>query len=191
MNRAGLLERASASLEEFYRDVNRIVKTLEDLHGGRLKCGKGCADCCMDDITVFEVEAHYIRKNCAQVIEMHPPHPAGACAFLDEKGSCRIYPFRPYVCRTQGLPLRWIDEDYGPSPVEMRDICPLSDAGPPVEELPADACWSIGPFEARLAGLQMGITPNDMKRVRLRDLFGGKGRGAEHTKNAGRQEDEE
>ncbi|HON39112.1 MAG: YkgJ family cysteine cluster protein [Pseudomonadota bacterium] len=164
-------DRVEASLQALYREVDRIAGLLHRLHGDRLRCRKGCADCCIDGITVFEVEAHYILKHCSHLFRAHSAHPSGACAFLDPEGSCRIYPFRPYVCRTQGLPLRWIDEDQHPSPVEMRDICPLNDPGPPIVELPPDACWSIGPFEARLAGLQREMSGGSMGRVRLRDLF--------------------
>ncbi|HPD21193.1 MAG: YkgJ family cysteine cluster protein [Desulfomonilia bacterium] len=170
-NGRSMPDRVEASLQALYREVDRIAGLLHRLHGDRLRCRKGCADCCIDGITVFEVEAHYILKHCSHLFRAHSAHPSGACAFLDPEGSCRIYPFRPYVCRTQGLPLRWIDEDQHPSPVEMRDICPLNDPGPPIVELPPDACWSIGPFEARLAGLQREMSGGSMGRVRLRDLF--------------------
>jgi Fe-S-cluster containining protein len=84
---------------------------------------------------------------------------------LDDEKRCRIYAHRPYVCRTQGLPLRWI-EDEGEEIYEARDICPLNAEGPPLEELPAEECWSIGPFEERLAREQ-----KDGARVALRSLF--------------------
>ncbi len=167
----GIPERVEASLRALYREVDRIAGSLHRIHEDRLRCRKGCADCCIDGITVFEVEARHILKHCSHLFGQHPAHPPGACAFLDPEGSCRIYPFRPYVCRTQGLPLSWIDEDQGPSPVEMRDICPLNDPGPPIVELPPDACWSIGPFEARLARLQMEMSGGTMGRIELRDLF--------------------
>ncbi|MBC8379143.1 MAG: YkgJ family cysteine cluster protein [Planctomycetes bacterium] len=33
------------------------------------------------------------------------------CRFLDTDGHCQIYPFRPLICRTHGLPLvYWHDE---------------------------------------------------------------------------------
>ena len=80
--------------------------------------------------------------------------------FLGSEGECRIYAIRPYVCRTQGLPLRWIEDD-----IDYRDICELNDV--PVETLEPEACWTIGEFEERLARMQ-----GDGKRVALRDLFG-------------------
>jgi hypothetical protein len=75
------------------------------------------------------------------------------------------------VCRTQGLPLRWIDFDAPDGPVERRDICPLNEAGEPIVTLAPEACWELGPVEARLAALQAERSGVDLPRVRLRDLF--------------------
>jgi len=180
-----LTERILASIEEFYRDVDRTAESLRRLHGDRLRCTRGCAGCCIDGITVFEVEGRYIRKNCADITDPLTAHPTGSCAFLGPDRSCRIYPFRPYVCRMQGLPLRWIDEDQHLSPVEMRDICPLNSPGTPVEKLPEESCWHIGPFELRLAGLQMELSGGRMRRVSLKDLFDRKTRAVSYTGHAG------
>lgn len=125
----------------------------------------------MDGLTVFEVEAENIRCYHADLLAEGAPHPEGACAFLDEAGACRIYEHRPYVCRTQGLPLRWIEERSDGNLVELRDICPLNANGPPVEALPAEECWSIGPFEERLAKLQATADGGKLRRVALRSLF--------------------
>jgi hypothetical protein len=132
----------------------------------------GCTDCCQDGITVFEVEAARIRAEAREVL-LQQPGPAGACAFLSADGACRIYDQRPYVCRTQGLPLRWLDEGPGGETVEYRDICPLNEdeGAPDLASLAAEACWSIGPFEVRLAQLQ-AETGAAGRRVPLRGLFG-------------------
>jgi hypothetical protein len=53
----------------------------------------------------------------------------------------------------------------------MRDICSLNESGIPVEELDREACWTIGPFEEKLALLQWQIDQGQMKRLALRDLF--------------------
>lgn len=100
------------------------------------------------------------------------PAPVGACAFLDANGACRVYASRPYVCRTQGLPLRWLDETDDGDIVELRDICPLNDdSAAPVEALADEACWTIGPVEEALAGLEARWDGGEMRRTRLRDLF--------------------
>lgn len=161
-----------ADIEALHREVDAAVAPLEAAHQGRLRCRRGCSGCCVDELRVFEVEAEVIRRHHGELLAREAPHPEGACAFLDDGGACRIYAHRPYVCRTQGLPLRWVDDQVG---VESRDICELNEpGGPDLVELPASACWTIGPFEARLAELearQRGRPPRLEDRVRLRDLF--------------------
>lgn len=149
-----------------HREIDALVQKLEAHHVARLSCARGCSGCCVDDISVFEVEAELIRKKHARLLAEGEPHERGACAFLDDEGACRIYAERPYVCRTQGLPLRWIDEDEG---VERRDICELNEAGPLITELRAGECWTIGPAEAKLYALAR--EQRAARRVRLRSLF--------------------
>lgn len=160
-----------SAIKEIHREVDDAALRLRVFYAERLRCSKGCTACCIDDITVFEVEAAYIVHHAGGITETAEPHPRGACAFLDGQGSCRIYPYRPYVCRTQGLPLRWIEKTGDDTFVEMRDICPLNEAGIPVETLHGDQCWFIGPFEAKLAALQALASGGVPARVSLRSLF--------------------
>jgi len=169
-------ERKSAAaltlLRALHSEVDARVAEVAARNAGRLQCGRGCADCCRDGLEVFEIEAENIRSRYGALLATAEPHTAGACAFLDADRSCRIYAVRPYVCRTQGLPLRWFEDpsERGRA-VEQRDICPLNLDGIPLEDLPEDSCWSIGPVEARLAALQEQFDPRERTRVRLRDLF--------------------
>ena len=155
------------SIEDLHRRVDKRAAELVRRHAARLRCARGCADCCVDGLTVFPVEAERIRHNCRELLRNGEPHPPGRCAFLGADLECRIYPHRPYVCRTQGLPLRWLEEDRSGELVELRDICPLNEEGPPLEELPAQDCWSIGPVEEELARL----AHCSRARIPLRDLF--------------------
>ena len=157
------------SIAELHAEIGREAGRLHVLHAARLQCRQGCTSCCVDDLTVFEAEAAHIRRHHAQLLATAEPHAPGACAFLDAHGGCRIYEQRPYVCRTQGLPLRWLEDRDG-SAAELRDICPLNEAGEPLEALPSDACWSLGPTEERLAKLELAA-PGVTGRSRLRDLF--------------------
>lgn len=75
------------------------------------------------------------------------------------------------MCRTQGLPLRWLDEDEEGEPYEARDVCHLNAAVGALEELTADTMWTIGPIEQRLAERQGAIDGGEGRRVALRDLF--------------------
>ena len=108
-------DRALAEVTVLHDNVDAQVKPLVAFHAERLQCRRGCNACCVDDLTVFDVEAERIRTHCSDVLASEP-HPTGACAFLDGDGACRIYADRPYVCRTQGLPLRWFAEDEGSTP---------------------------------------------------------------------------
>ena len=157
-------------MDRFYRELDAEIARVEKVNADRMHCKPGCHECCIDNITVYEAEAAYIRHYHPDVLEQ-PPHSKGACAFLDENGLCRIYEHRPYVCRTQGLPLRWVEYEADGRMVEFRDICPLNAEGTPVELLPDDQCWDIGPFEQKLADIQMQLRNGNLKRVLLRSLF--------------------
>lgn len=166
---------ALAALRSLHVEIDQLAAEIAVGHGVRLQCRRGCCQCCVDDLTVFEIEAENIRLAHASLLVQQEPHPRGACAFLDSEGGCRIYADRPYVCRTQGLPLRWIDEGQNGDLVELRDICPLNEEGTPIVELAEDACWTIGPAEERLASLQHQFGSGQMTRVPLRSLFANRG----------------
>lgn len=153
------------ALEALYAEVDVEAAGVARHHRDRLVCKRGCHDCCVDDLTVFAVEAEHLVQRHAAVFAS-APHAPGACALLDADGACRVYADRPYVCRTQGLPLRWEDDG-----AEYRDICPLNEPGPDLVELPTRQCFTLGPFEGRLAELQRQHGEGRMTRVRLRDLF--------------------
>ncbi|MEP0861679.1 MAG: YkgJ family cysteine cluster protein [Ignavibacterium sp.] len=167
------MEKSFAELLKFYDEVDKLIFVLNEKHNDRLKCKAGCFSCCVDEITVFEVEAEHIKHNYQNLLNKETPHPKGYCAFLNDKGECRIYEHRPYVCRTQGLPLRWIEEINEEELYEMRDICPLNEEGEPIVNLKPEDCWTIGPFEEKLAKIQKSFSDKPMgeNRVRLRDLF--------------------
>ncbi|MBF0238516.1 MAG: YkgJ family cysteine cluster protein [SAR324 cluster bacterium] len=158
-------------IRQFYDRVDQLVAPLTQRHAERMQCRKGCHECCQDELTVFEVEALNIRETYPRLLSEKQPHQQGKCSFLDENGSCRIYDSRPYVCRTQGLPLRWIDEIDEDQLAEFRDICPLNDSGQPVETLDPEDCWTLGPFEQELASMQVSLNGFPLRRVPLRSLF--------------------
>ncbi len=163
---------ALAALIDLHREVDRVAAPIAARLGRRLRCGPGCTDCCVDDLTVFEVEAERIRWGGGQVLRKGSPGPEGACAMLDGDGNCRVYDHRPYVCRTQGLPLRWFEELEPGDWAEYRDICQLNVPGEPaVEALDPKDCWEIGPFEGPLAQLQANLDGGELRRVALRELF--------------------
>ena len=169
-NPAAFPARAAEAIAALHSDIDREARRLHVLHAPRLQCRVGCSSCCVDGLSVFDAEADQIRLRHAELLAHGSPRGEGACAFLGEDDACRIYPDRPYVCRTQGLPLRWIEGEGNRGAVELRDICPLNEAGEPIENLPAEDCWTIGPTEVRLGELQVA-GGGGMRRTLLRDLF--------------------
>jgi len=165
----------AAEALEWIRSVHAAVDARASAvaahHGTRLTCRRGCSGCCQDGLTVYTVEAMRIEAEHGALLREGRPGPAGACAFLDTEGGCRIYESRPYVCRTQGLPLRWLEEGEDWEFVERRDICPLNAEGQPIEALPDDECWEIGPVEDRLSLAQEALDGGRLQRVSLRGLF--------------------
>ena len=160
---------ALAGMERLHEEVDVGATSLARLHEGRLRCARGCCECCIDGLSVFTIEAARIQRSCEAVLN-EEPHPPGRCAFLSAEGSCRIYRHRPYVCRTQGLPLRFF-ESSAQGAVEYRDICPLNEpGGPPLDTLLENHLWTIGPYEGRLADLQLRFD-GSLRRVALRSLF--------------------
>lgn len=162
-------------VEQLHAVVDELAAPVVAAHGPRLRCRAGCSDCCSDGLTVFAIEAAVIERHHQELLAEGLPHAEGACAFLDEERHCRIYDARPYVCRTQGLPLRWVErgEDAADDEAqELRDICPLNvEGGPPLEELAPAECWTLGPIEERLASRQASLPGAIGARVALRDLF--------------------
>ena len=119
---------------------------------------------------MLEVEARRIREANTTLLQNEQAAPAGRCAFLDAEGACRIYQDRPYVCRTQGLPLRFLSEDEDGEIVEERDICPENAAGPALESMDEAELWLIGPREEQLVELQLR-EHGELRRIPLRQLF--------------------
>lgn len=158
-------------MQEIHERIDVRADELALHHAERLNCKRGCHACCVDDLTVIPIEAERIRTSHEALLREGTPHAPGACAFLGDEGECRIYANRPYVCRTQGLPLRWFSEDDSGKIRERRAICSLNTEGPALDTLPEESLWLIGPVELELANLQAEIRDPDESRIPLRTLF--------------------
>ena len=165
-------QKALQDLVALHDALDRATGALAVVHADRLQCRRGCHACCVDELTVTQIEAERIRRAHPALLAEGAPHPVGACAFLDGDGACRVYEERPSVCRSQGLPLRILFENEEEEIEEVRDICPLNlEGGPPLAALAEDDCWLVGPYDLRLAQLDEKFGGDDESRVRLRDLF--------------------
>ncbi len=109
------MEQTFNEYRNFIGQVDAKVEQLTKLHANNMKCGKGCDLCCLD-FSVFPVEFYHIRQQIANVTPAwsQPMSKSAAddkwCALL-ENHACSIYPFRPYICRTHGLPLIYLNDE--------------------------------------------------------------------------------
>ena len=161
-------EKIADTMLDFYARVDSacegIVKTLAQ-QGHTLKCMAGCCQCCINDLSITKAEAAVIEKLFPAFRSLNP-HPSGACPFLDDHGLCRIYAARPYICRTHGLPMRWLDET---SQTEERDICFLND-DIDILSLEPTSCWTSQTAEIQLSILNIA-TFGDAERIPMRSFW--------------------
>ncbi|RMH36576.1 MAG: YkgJ family cysteine cluster protein [Deltaproteobacteria bacterium] len=102
---------------ELAAKVDAFFARVAARHGEALRCAAGCDQCCRVRLTVTGVEADAIRAGLATlppgergaVAAAAAAAPADRCAALAPDGRCRIYPWRPLVCRSQGVPVRLAD----------------------------------------------------------------------------------
>ncbi|MFN3341119.1 MAG: YkgJ family cysteine cluster protein [Flavobacteriales bacterium] len=163
-------EESLKTLNRFYQALQPDIDRLETAHASKMQCKKGCHACCIDDLVVFGVEAANIIKHYSALVQNEKPHPKGKCAFLNKEGACRIYNVRPFVCRTQGLPLKIINQKGN----ELRDVCPLNLEGVNLNKIPEKQLLHTNPYEEFLARLQLAVDKGQMERIKLRSLFGEK-----------------
>jgi uncharacterized protein len=126
-------------LKSLYDKISAFESSLPKKALSHSACQNGCFRCCLVDLSIFQVEADFIRSwfrslspsrqkelrvlwiNEAQVAENFNGDKTQACHFLNE-GSCTIYEVRPLICRTQGLALSFTLESK-----KYMDICPLNE----------------------------------------------------------------
>ncbi len=119
-------------LAELRARVDAHFAAAQDREGTAMQCRAGCTQCCHARFGVFEIEADPIRRALAELAQTAPelrqrirdqardescPH----CALLVD-GICAVYPVRPLICRSHGLPIV-VDDGRGDAFV---DHCPLN-----------------------------------------------------------------
>ncbi|PTN09501.1 YkgJ family cysteine cluster protein [Mangrovibacterium marinum] len=95
--------------QQFISQVDELAEKLSTLHHNQMQCRKGCDLCCMN-YRIFPVEYYAIQQS----LNDKPVETAGAndnsCIFLKDS-VCQVYAHRPFICRTHGLPLLYLNEE--------------------------------------------------------------------------------
>ncbi len=117
----------SGSLHEYEllrAKVDAKVAEITARQAAQLACDRGCHACCAPGLTVAAVEAAAIaawRATHPEAVVAGARWGATRCAFLAADGACAIYPVRPLVCRTQGLPIALNDGQLTACTLNFRD----------------------------------------------------------------------
>ncbi len=134
---------SSSRYQDLVAKVDAKAAEFQQRYAEKLQCRKGCSSCCLPGLTVFSVERLAIRDWLQVRPELidklkNQPEEASRCRFLDADGACQIYPVRPIICRTQGLPLSFkVNEQ------SQRDVCPLNFEKDDVLALPTDGVLNL------------------------------------------------
>ncbi len=94
--------------------VDQLLGRIQRKYGGHIACHKGCA-CGCRNLSIFPVEAlslaEALQNQPEEVIAKFQTRAASAlfwdCPLLEDR-ACRLYAFRPLICRTHGFPLHTI-----------------------------------------------------------------------------------
>jgi uncharacterized protein len=91
-------------------ELDVYCSRLYEFHVPHLMCKAGCDQCCMD-FGMLPIEFFAIRQEAGERIRNGEVSLSeSGCPFLIDH-RCVIYQSRPFICRTQGLPLLFMNDD--------------------------------------------------------------------------------
>ncbi len=135
--------------ENLLQSLDAICRSLADYYGAEIRCREACASCCIPGISLFPVEAWYIKHSLGPL--QASGRSSGSCIFLD-RGLCSVYRARPVLCRTQGFPLLYRDETGAGGAAEI-SACETNFTG--VKEFPINHVIDMGKVNLSLAAVNI------------------------------------
>ncbi len=109
---------------ELRDQTDRTIQILLDIHSDQITCQQQCCDCCTN-LTVFPVEFFAILWELrARGVTRVTFDEAASCGYLMDR-LCQIYPQRPLICRTHGLPIVFLNDEVEPAERSV-SFCPLN-----------------------------------------------------------------
>ncbi len=110
---------AIQTIESYKTFIGRLDQKrhiLNEQHKDQIACINGCSACCQVNRTVNYLEAFWLQYNYQHLsqakkntVVKHLSH-TDTCPLLIQN-SCVLYPYRPVICRTHGLPLLYHTEN--------------------------------------------------------------------------------
>lgn len=166
-----VLPTADPTLSQAYTtliaELDERIAQLAEALAARLRCAPTCSSCCMA-FSLLPVEAAILQEKLRHLSLSEPADPCGCCALLRDQ-LCQAYPARPVICRTQGLPLAYLDPEAGTIEISACQLNFAEDFAFSEEGL-----LFMDPFNERLATLNLhycrshGLATN--RRIAIADL---------------------
>lgn len=141
-------------------EIEDVFERIAARHRARIECRAGCSDCCRCRLSVAHVEAEYFAKGLAALppslrerLRRQARDPdREMCPALGDDGNCQVYAWRPVICRSHGIPLRY------PARVPLAekkviDVCDKNFVGVALHTLPEHDSLDQVALMARLAKL--------------------------------------
>lgn len=142
-------------------EVDLLVDALADRLQDHIRCAPGCSSCCRA-FSLCSLEASLLATLHRSVSSVSLPRVDDRCRLLvDDR--CSIYAHRPLICRTQGLPIGYVDELH--KQVEV-SACPLNFAEN--HSFTVDDLLFLDPYNFRLADLNRHYCQDNGLDVDLR-----------------------
>ena len=122
--------------------VDAEFAAIHQRQAAQMQCRAGCSACCRARLAITRVEEASLRRGLASLSDERRAELSARtreegremCPALDADGTCGIYPFRPLICRSYGVPLRHRRAVELVSPPVI-DVCDLNFTDTPLKLL--------------------------------------------------------
>ena len=175
-----MLESILFNYQNLIYKIERECRRLEEYYHEHLICKPGCSQCCEVERSVLSIEAYIIEQQLkrfsgARIRKLRNQHRRDDhnCPML-WKNLCIIYPVRPIICRTHGLPIFYHEAE-----ITFVDYCRLN-----FTRLPDDYKFQdkyvldMRPFNSELVSLDQQFTEQVLhkswypdNRILLKDVL--------------------
>ena len=157
-----------AAYYDLIANIDDLMATLiKERFRQTLNCRPGCAECCTN-FSILPLEAALVKERLKQ-FEPVEGKEDNNCALLADN-CCTIYDVRPIICRTQGLPIAYIDE--GSSCIEV-SACHLN--FPDDHQFEQEDLLFMDQFNSRLVELNiqycLAVGLASQQRIAIADLY--------------------
>ena len=124
------------------------IKRLENMHSSHMQCSKACYHCCMN-FGILPIEAFAIAQTFSNKTAFTKTETNEQCIFLIHN-LCSIYEHRPFICRTQGLPIVYeVDNQY------QLSVCERNFTSQPDSLFTPDNCLFMDDYNNELYALNI------------------------------------